>query len=239
MVMMGTFPMLRWKETSGAAVLFDFGGTLDADGIPWKERLGRLYRDEGVGVDPDQFAPVFYAADDALAATVPPDLSFRDTLLRLTRGVAEALGLHDHALVGRIAERFLEAALERLRHNARLLRKLRRRYRLGVVSNFYGNLAAVCGDAGIRAHFTTLVDSGRVGCEKPDPRIFSRALEELEIHGSQAVFVGDSLRRDMAGARAVGMPHIWLTPPAPHAGRSCCPEDPVIHSLDALEELLL
>ena len=35
------------------AVLFDFGGTLDADGVPWKERVARLYRDEGVSIEPE------------------------------------------------------------------------------------------------------------------------------------------------------------------------------------------
>lgn len=33
-----------------ASVLFDFGGTLDADGIPWKERFFRLYQAEGLAL---------------------------------------------------------------------------------------------------------------------------------------------------------------------------------------------
>ncbi|MBI3976278.1 MAG: HAD family hydrolase, partial [Armatimonadetes bacterium] len=34
------------------ALLFDFGGTLDADGVPWKDRIFTLYRAEGVDVPP-------------------------------------------------------------------------------------------------------------------------------------------------------------------------------------------
>ena len=35
-------------------VLFDFGGTLDSDGVAWKERVHRHYRDEGLAVTMDQ-----------------------------------------------------------------------------------------------------------------------------------------------------------------------------------------
>ena len=222
--------------SSAVAVLFDFGGTLDADGVAWKERLYRLYRNEGAGVAPEQFDPLFYAADDALTSSVSPTLSFRDTVRALVESVTEALGLHDHALARRIADRFLEDALEHLHHNAGVLRGLSRRYRLGVVSNFYGNLATVCEDAGIRPFFTTVVDSGRTGYAKPDPRIFHQALEALGADAARALFVGDSLLRDMAGARAVGMPHIWLTPAAHDGEKPCCPGDRMIHSLDELDE---
>src|SRR5207249_3583829 len=58
-----------------AAVLFDFGGTLDADGLPWKERMGRLFRDEGAVVARDRFDPAYYAADDALVGALPATTS--------------------------------------------------------------------------------------------------------------------------------------------------------------------
>src|SRR5262249_15398138 len=51
-------------------VLFDFGGTLDADGIPWKTRFFHLCRAEGLTADPERFDPAFYAADDALVGTI-------------------------------------------------------------------------------------------------------------------------------------------------------------------------
>ena len=53
------------------ALLFDYGGTLDADGLPWKERFRQLYRAEGVDPPDAVFGPVFYAADDALPAGLP------------------------------------------------------------------------------------------------------------------------------------------------------------------------
>jgi putative hydrolase of the HAD superfamily len=222
-----------------AAVLFDFGGTLDADGLPWKERMARLFRDEGASVAPGRFDPAFYAADDALVGTLPATTSFRSTVERLAAGVASGLALPDPTIAGRVARRFLSDALATLDGNAPLLRELGRRYRLGIVSNFYGNLAQVCDDAGIRSLFGVLVDSAEVGCTKPAPRIFQHALDALGVSAAKATFVGDSLPRDMAGARGIGMRHIWLVGSEPRAASPCCRDDRQIRSLRELEAILL
>lgn len=220
------------------ALLFDFGGTLDADGVPWRVRFFRLCRDEGLVETEEQFDPVFYAADDALVGTIPVTLAFEDTVGRLAASIARGLGADDATVSDRVAARFLDDAFTTLHRNTRLLSRLRERYRMGIVSNFYGNLATVCHNAGIRRLFSVIVDSARVGWEKPDPRIFHRALSELNVAPGEALFVGDSLSRDMAGARAIGMRHVWLAGAAASRGAGCCPGDPTVRSLDELEGLL-
>lgn len=184
------------------ALLFDFGGTLDADGLTWKERFQALC---------DVSDRAFYDADDALVGTIPKSATLRDILVRL------ALPF----------EKFEADAIAHLRDNAALLRHLRKRYRIAIVSNFYGNLEAVCREHGIEAD--AYIDSVDVGCTKPDPKIFQAALTALGCEPKDAIFIGDSPHRDMAGARAIGMPHIWLTPD--RDARGCCPGDRVIHHL--------
>jgi HAD superfamily hydrolase (TIGR01549 family) len=220
------------------AVLFDFGGTLDADGLPWKERMFRLFASEGAVVSRERFDPVFYATDDALVGALPATVSFQETVERLAAGVAAALAPRDRSIAERVARRFLADARATLAENTPLLRALASRYRLGIVSNFYGNLARVCDDAGIRDFFHALVDSVEVGCEKPDPRIFQHALSALGVSAAAATFVGDSLPRDMAGARAVGMRHIWLAGAAPSAAGPCCHGDRQIRTLRELADVL-
>jgi HAD superfamily hydrolase (TIGR01549 family) len=220
------------------AILFDFGGTLDADGVTWKTRIRCLFAEEGVAPAPNDFDRVFYAVDDALTGEIPSTLSFRETVSGLTSGVANGLGVRDAAIADRVARRFLEAALAHLRGQAPLLDRLRAHHALGIVSNFYGNLETVCSEAGIAHFFHVLIDSSHVGCRKPDPRIFQAALEPLGLTPARALFVGDSLARDMAGARALGMPHIWLTPaPKPPDG-PCCPGDRTVSTLADLEGIL-
>lgn len=228
-----------FERSSITVILFDFGGTLDADGVAWKERFHRLYREEGVDISSEGFARAFYKADDALVGRIPSTFSLKDTVHRLAHDVAQELDVRDQTTVERIAHRFMADAHERLTANMCVLQDLRRHYRLGIVSNFYGNLSAVCREAGLDSYFQTIIDSEVVGYLKPSPEIFHAALRDLHAEASQTVFVGDSLHRDMAGARAVGMAHVWLTPQPIHQGGACCPNDPVAHRLEEVGALFV
>jgi putative hydrolase of the HAD superfamily len=219
------------------ALLFDLGGTLDAEGVPWKERFRRLYRAHGIAPADSVFDPVFYAADDALLGALPDGCGLRETVERLTAAVSAGLGVADPGVTRRVEEEFLAASFEHLTRNGRLLGRLRERYRLGLVSNFYGNLGGVCDEAGIAGFFDVLVDSTRVGFTKPDSRIFRHATDVLGVAPARAMFVGDSPSRDMVGARDAGMPHVWLAGPSPTAS-PCCPGDRVIARLGDLDALL-
>ena len=63
-------------------LLFDFGGTLDADGVAWKERFHGLYRAEGLDMTAEAFAPAYYAADDPLVGGLPPTAGLAETVMR-------------------------------------------------------------------------------------------------------------------------------------------------------------
>lgn len=206
--------------------------------MTWKDRFFTLWRDEGVADRSDAFEPAFYRADDALVGAIPATLSFEETVRRLTANIASALAVRDERVIARVADRFLDDAHRHLRRNRALLARLGARYRLGLVSNFYGNLETVCHNTAIRSLFGVIVDSVRAGFSKPDPRIFMRALDGLGVAPPDATFVGDSAARDMAGARALGMRHIWLIADPPPPGGPCCPGDAMIHSLTDVEALL-
>ena len=188
---------------------------------------------------PEAFDPVFYRADDALVGAIPVTMTFEETVRRLTVNIASALAVRDERVIARVADRFLDDAHRHLQRNQALLARLRARYRLGLVSNFYGNLETVCHNTAILSLFGVIVDSVRAGFSKPDPRIFLRALEGLGVTAPDATFVGDSAARDMAGARGLGMRHIWLIADPPPPGGPCCPGDAMIHSLVDVEALLL
>ncbi len=217
------------------ALLFDFGGTLDADGVAWKERFFAQFAAEGAVVSPLHFDPAFYASCDVLVAAVPERLPLAGIVERVAGGVGERLGL-DPSLARRAGARFLAESEASLAASRSLLARLARSFRLGVVSNFYGNLAHVLDEAGFGPLVSAVADSAVVGALKPDARIFRAALEPLGVAPEEALFVGDSLPRDMAGARALGMPHVFLSP-VPGAA-SCCPGDRVIRRLSELPAAL-
>jgi len=100
---------------------------------------------------------------------------------------------------------------------------------MAVVSNSDGTVEAdlrrlgVChaaGRTGTGVPVGIVVDSAVVGVAKPDPAIFSVALDALGVPPTEAVVhVGDSLRYDVAGALAAGLQPVHLDPygfcPAP------------------------
>jgi len=206
-------------------LLFDFGGTLDADGVAWKERFYSLYRAEGLDMTAEAFAPAYFAADDALVSALPRTAGLSETVHALAanletelargakaHGAAPVKGRADSDRGQRVASRFLSDMSAVFSRNRPVLEALGKHCRLGVVSNFYGNLEAVLRTSGLAPLFAVMVDSQRVGAEKPDPAIFRVALEALDAAPETAVFVGDSLRRDREGARRAGMGFIWIAP---------------------------
>lgn len=218
-------------------LLFDFGGTLDAEGVPWKDRFYELARQEGIEVPRAEFDRAYYGATDSLEGTIPADAGLRQTIERIADGLAARLR-RESSLLQRIGRRFADASQRQLAQSAELLSRLRDRHDMGIVSNFYGNLQAVCDEAGLTPSIGVAVDSTLAGCKKPDPRIFRAALEALRATPAEAVFVGDSLPRDMAGAREMGMRHVWLRSESAAAdGGPCCPGDPVIARLADLLRL--
>jgi putative hydrolase of the HAD superfamily len=231
-------------------ILFDFGGTLDADGVAWKERFHLHYQAEGLNMTPETFSSAFYVADDALIGRLPPDADLSETVRRLVGNLDCELageGIHgiqttDGDWSRRVTARFLADSVATFARNRPLLDALNARYRLGIVSNFYGNLDAVCRGAELTRFFGVIIDSQRVGVMKPDPGIFQAALDALGSTPETTLFVGDSLRRDREGARRMGMGFVWIAPrdtqDAAVVADENFPDGPAITQLTDLVELL-
>jgi len=80
-----------------------------------------------------------------------------------------------------------------------------------VVSNWDHRLPDLLAELGIGRFFGSIAYSAKAGAEKPDRRIFLRALEELGVEPVAALHVGDGRLEDVEGAVAVGMKALHLT----------------------------
>ena len=91
--------------------------------------------------------------------------------------------------------------------------------KVAIISNSEGMLDRLFEDLGILRHFDLVVDSGKVGVEKPDPRIFQIALERFGITAGHALHLGDMFATDILGARAAGLSSALIDPYGHYAGR--------------------
>ena len=79
-------------------------------------------------------------------------------------------------------------------------------FKLGLLSN--GNTYPE--RCGLEGRFAFVIFSQDVQVEKPDPKIFQITAERAGCELSQMLHVGDSLENDIAGAKNVGAPSVWL-----------------------------
>ena len=62
---------------------------------------------------------------------------------------------------------------------------------------------------GIAPLFDVILISGSEGIEKPDPRIFARALDRCGVSAESSIFIGDHPEADIRGAKEAGIFPVW------------------------------
>ncbi len=216
------------------AVLIDALGTLvylEPPGPRLRERLEELS-----GVDVGQ-----EAADRGFAAEIGHYLAHhmegrdRAALERLRDDCAavmhEALGADeiDRAVVRRAMVEALEFSA--FPDAAPALAALRARgLRLVVASNWDCSLPEWLAGAGLWELVDGAVSSAVVGEAKPAPAVFRAALEIAGVEAGEALHVGDSLDKDIEGARAAGVRAVLVD-------RSGAPAPAGVETVGSLEDV--
>ena len=72
------------------------------------------------------------------------------------------------------------------------------------LTNNWASDARDDGTRALRPHFDHFFESSVLGLQKPDPRIYQHACDELQVDPSEAVFL-DDIGRNLRSARALGM----------------------------------
>jgi putative hydrolase of the HAD superfamily len=104
-----------------------------------------------------------------------------------------------------------------------VLTRLKQGYALGLVVNGPADIQREQIERlRLEPFFSTILIEGEVGYGKPTPAVFGLAAEKVGCDPSEAVFVGDSLTEDIAGAKAAGLRAVWVN----RAGQPLSSEDP-------------
>lgn len=93
-----------------------------------------------------------------------------------------------------------------------VLEELKKTYKLGMITNGYSAVQREkIATVQIGHYFDDIIVSGEEEFEKPDPRIFLKACENLGVKPEEAVYVGDYYPNDVVGAVSANLTPIWIT----------------------------
>jgi putative hydrolase of the HAD superfamily len=126
-------------------------------------------------------------------------------------------------------------ARQRLMPGAReLISQLSTRYSVALLTNGAPDLQREkIAATGLESFFKAIAVSGEHGIGKPKPQIFHRLLDDLGVGAEESVMVGNSLERDIAGARNAGIRSIWLRVPGSEEHADVIPD----HTITLLAEI--
>ena len=203
------------------AVLFDFGGTLYdyATLAPGDaESILALARWAGLAAELPEIRRAQREAMRAVFRDYLPRRYYlhRDLFRDAAAGTMRGLGVEPDA---EHLDRFrdLQWALHKRDFQLRpgvvdTLQALRARgLHIGMVSNIdEDQLAHLLEVAGVRPYFDSLLSSEAAGACKPHAAIFEEALRRAGCAPGEALFVGDTLAQDIAGANAMGMRSVLI-----------------------------
>ncbi|MEK6631643.1 MAG: HAD family hydrolase [Acidobacteriota bacterium] len=104
-----------------------------------------------------------------------------------------------------------------------------------VVSNSNGTLRRLFDRVGLARHMDVIIDSKEEGVEKPDPRLFHRALQRAGADPAATIHCGDLYEIDVIGARTAGLPAVLLDAAEMYEGVDC----PRVRSLGEFADRLI
>lgn len=220
-------------EAPTEAVLFDLDDTLCSYRRSAADVLEVAFERAGVG---PVFEPATYYG--RYREYLEKDVEFADFHERCFGDLAVEEG-HDRADGIAVARAFCEERdqrnVEPLPEATTVLDALADEYALGLITNGHPEMQRQKLEAiELLESFETIVYAGCDTRPKPDPEPFSVALEALELEAERAVYVGNSLSSDVAGARAAGVRSVWI-PEDGSASETPDPEpDYVLESLSDL-----
>ncbi len=202
------------------AVVFDLGGTLEDihcdDALRPEATAGLQELLARYGLDPGLPVPGLYAAVSAgmkayrswreiEQVELPPERVWADYVLpdhgldrqRLEAAAEELAFFYERHFFRRSMRPEVPDALGRLRAHG---------LRLAVISNIMSRrLVRHClQEYGVEHYFDPIISSCVLGWRKPNPRIFLEATRLMDLEPASCAYVGDTISRDVAGARLAG-----------------------------------
>ena len=210
-------------------VIFDYGGTIDTNGIHWGEVIAKQYKLAGIEIERELYRNAYVHGERTLAKflIIKPEDTFH-TLLRKKIAIQFEY-LREQTQSGdftpEVAEQIADGCYNKVKStlatSRAVLERLSAKYPMVLVTNFYGNMPVVLEEFGLACYFKEIIESSVVGIRKPDPALFALGVEALQLPAEEIVVIGDSYRKDIYPSSTLGCRTIWIK-------NICWEEEPII-----------
>jgi putative hydrolase of the HAD superfamily len=203
-------------------VIFDVYNTLiriktDEDDLGAYALLADWLSRKGVLTDPETLHDRFKAIvkrEIELGGRAQPDVEIGEVFREIVFGRAAGAGTRHRPLVVEFALLFrmlTTKSISPVPGADAVLRELKGGFRLAIVSNAQRLFTMPeLVKFGLAGFFEYVLFSSDIKTCKPDPAIFRKALDDLRASPCDAIYVGDDLDVDVAGAKRAGMKAIWI-----------------------------
>lgn len=226
------------------AVFLDLGGTLLDPASDLRAHRGMMEavrEAAGLGAPPEALWDRFEALRAAVVADLDTQWKADSDLSR--RVLDRLLAEEGQELTPALWEVYREASWREHLHHLRMFPETEQvlaglgdlPVHVGLVSDTDEDFLQLCCYVyPVDAHMDAITTSDEVGVAKPHPTIFRTALEKAGVGPEEAVHVGDSPERDVAGARALGIRTVLLARDGPGDAEA----DHVVPTLRAAYDLV-
>jgi len=193
------------------AIFFDFGGTIDSDGVDWIDRLYDFFISNKLPLVKEDFLNATEQAMKMISSDkASGSLSYRQTVDVFVYWTIKNLSIVIEDYKKSVVYPFYHSSFEKINKNKKIFEKMGRKYALGIVSNNFGNCEGWCKEFGIKEYFKIIIDSSIVGFDKPNKEIFLHACEKLKVRPEESVYIGDKFDIDMITPKNLLMTPIWI-----------------------------
>jgi epoxide hydrolase-like predicted phosphatase len=192
------------------ALIFDYGDVLDTldDIKPWLDRRDQLAAQ--FDLTGDAMWQQFYTAEPWQLVK-----KGRITNAEFWNRTLSPFGIIDPQAQAAFVAQLFEGRERVHSEMADLLRELKPRYKLAILSNTYEPAMDtwLAEAQGLPDIFDVVVSSANVGMAKPEPEIYQLTLDRLGVAPHEALFIDDKTRNTTA-AEALGIASILFESPA-------------------------
>lgn len=194
------------KLTDFTTLTFDCYGTL----IDWESGILRalraLLKRHGKSIDDARLLEMYATLESR--AEAGPYRPYKDVLASVVTELGRGLGFDPEVRErGCLAESL--PIWPPFPDTVEALRRLEKRFRLGIISNVDDDLFAATA-ASLGVTFDWVVTAQQARAYKPSASVFEHALERIGLPRDRILHVAQSLHHDIAPASALGLATVWI-----------------------------